>query len=81
MTSEIFYKPMQIKCVDDGVTRTVRVKCYRYNGSFAADTFFSVPANTRVKGRYVPGFIVIDDGVLFFHANTECLPRMTGRAA
>lgn len=37
-----------------------------------ADTFFSIPAHARIKGRYVPGFLTIDTsterGFLVFHA-------------
>lgn len=72
MPSETFYKPMKIRCSDDNVTRTVQVKCYRYNGSFAADTFFSVPAHTRVRGKYVHGFVGNDHGDLFFSAHDVC---------
>jgi hypothetical protein len=70
--SETYYKPMAILCTDDNVTRSVRVKCYRFDGSFAADTFFSVPANTRVRGKYVHGFVGNEDGALYFRAHTVC---------
>lgn len=70
--SETFYKPMQIRCMDDGVTRSVRVKCYCFDGSLAADTFFSVPANTRVRGAYVHGFVGSDEDGLYFSAHTVC---------
>lgn len=75
MASETFYKSMRIKCRDDGATRAVHVKCYRYDGSFAADTFFSVPAHTRVRGRYVHGFVGNEDGELYFSAHTVCKDR------
>ena len=37
---------------EDGVIRTV------YAG--VADTFFSIPAHTRVRGKYVGGFLTVD---------------------
>jgi hypothetical protein len=79
MASETFYKPMRIRCTDDGVTRTVHVKCYRYNGSFASDTFFSVPAHTRVKGRYVHGYVGSEEDGLFFSAHAACKARFASR--
>jgi len=36
------------------------------------DSFFSAPAYTRVKGRYVRGFVMLDDdGVLRFHPDAR----------
>lgn len=32
-----------------------------------ADTFFSVPACTRYKGRYIGGFFTMDGGACKFH--------------
>jgi hypothetical protein len=75
--SETFYKSMQVRCEFDGVIRTVRVKCYCFDGSFAADTFFSVPANTRVKGRYVHGYVTSEGGLLEFRAHTSCQDRLS----
>lgn len=74
MQSEIFYKAQIVRCLDDGITRSVRIKCYRYDGSFAADTFFSVPANCRVRGKYVHGYVGSDESGLFFSAHTICKP-------
>ena len=71
MTSEIFYAPHRVKCAD-GVTRTARVKCYRFDGSFAADTFFSVPAFVRVKGKTVRGYVGSDESGLHFRAYLYC---------
>lgn len=47
--------------VDTGLRRT----CY---ATSCADTFFSVPACTRIKGRHVSGFFALDDsgGIQFF---------------
>lgn len=61
MTSEIFYKSMPAMCPDAKI-RSVRVRCYRFDGSMAADTFFSVPANLRVRGKYVHGFVTAREG-------------------
>jgi hypothetical protein len=33
-----------------------------------ADTYFSVPAETRVKGKRILGFFSLDDGAITFHA-------------
>ena len=41
-----------------------RLTCY---ASGYADTYFSVPANTRYKGNYVRGYFTSDDGNAFFH--------------
>lgn len=48
-------------CPIDGTT--LRRTCY---ATAYADTFFSIPACTRVRGRYVKGFLTSDDsGVRF----------------
>lgn len=75
MISEVFRKPMRIMCEQDGRIRTVYVKCYRYDGSFAADTFFSVPASCRVRGRYVHGYVSSDDSGLRFNSHNVCKNR------
>ena len=31
------------------------------------DTFFSIPANTRRKGKYIKGFLTTDDDGYIFH--------------
>ena len=49
-------------CPIDGTS--LRLTCY---ASGYADTFFSVPANTRYKGKYVGGFFTTDgDGAVKF---------------
>lgn len=58
--SEIFRKSIPLTC-PDGVVRTARVKSYRYDGSPAADTWFSVPASIRVRGKYIVGYMTVDD--------------------
>lgn len=60
MPSEFYYRPIKALC-QDGKVRTVRVKAYRYDGSLAADTAFSVPAHCRVAGRYVAGYVTGDE--------------------
>ena len=67
MRSEIFYKPVRALCAD-GKTRTCRVKCYRYDGSMAADTWFSVPAYVKANGKTVRGYYTSDDTGPQFHA-------------
>lgn len=46
---------------DDGVPRYVRIKG-------EPETFFSIPAATRVNGKTVGGFVTCADGVYAFHA-------------
>lgn len=41
----------------------IRLTCY---ASSHADTFFSVPANTRYRGKHIKGFFTIEDGNIFF---------------
>jgi hypothetical protein len=43
----------------DGVLRTFRVG--------VPDTFFSIPAVGKIKGRYAVGFVMVDADVLTFH--------------
>lgn len=73
--SDYFWKPMRMVCKDDAIVRTVRVKCHNFDGSFAADTFFSVPANTRVKGKYVHGFVSSHEDGLYFCSHNTCKDR------
>lgn len=74
--SETFYRSMRMVCEEDNIIRTVNVKCYCFDGSFAADTVFSVPAHTYVRGCYVSGYVtqVSDadrDGRLMFCAHDK----------
>lgn len=43
---------------------SLRLTCY---ATGYADTYFSVPAETRYKGKRVVGFFSIDDGAIEFH--------------
>lgn len=36
-----------------------------------ADTFFSVPACTRIKGKHVRGVFMMDDGAITFWPDTK----------
>lgn len=50
-----------VNCPIDGTD--LRLTCYATD---VADTFFSIPARTRRKGKHVRGFFTIrDDGVVF----------------
>lgn len=71
--SEIFYKSRPAMC-EDGKVRRVRVKSYRYDGSMAADTFFSVPAHFTYRRKYVRGYVTCEDGELLFYAHNVCQP-------
>jgi hypothetical protein len=55
--AETYYAPLRgVRCAD-GVIRVVHVKRYSYDGSFAADSYFSVPARAHVKGHTITGYI------------------------
>jgi hypothetical protein len=43
-----------------------RLTCY---ATGYADTYFSIPACTRIHGKYVKGFFALDDGAIHFHPN------------
>lgn len=60
---EIYYKPVKAIC-QDKVIRTVYVRSLIYDGSFYADTWFSVPARCKVKGKTVAGYISTTDNEL-----------------
>ena len=44
-------------CPIDGTD--LRLTCY---ASGYADTFFSIPANTRDRGKYIGGYFTMEDG-------------------
>lgn len=46
------------------VGTSLRLTCY---ASGYADTFFSIPANTRHKGKHVSGFFTNDETGVVFH--------------
>jgi hypothetical protein len=41
-----------------------RYTCYAQN---YADTYFSVPAATRIRGKYIRGYFTTDDNGISFH--------------
>ena len=52
----------------------LRLTCY---ATGYADTFFSVPARTKYKGKYVGGFFTMDDGGCIFVPYDRFLERLT----
>lgn len=42
-----------------------------------ADTFFSIPAYTRYKGRYIGGYITVEDGGAIFRPYDRFRNRLT----
>lgn len=60
----------------------LRLTCY---ATGYADTFFSVPACTRYRGRYVRGYFAHDsDGAVEFHvmdASRDAFPQLCGPRA
>jgi hypothetical protein len=53
-------------CPIDGTD--LRLTCY---ATGYADTFFSVPACTRIKGRYVRGYFTLTDGSISFRRTDD----------
>lgn len=49
-------------CPIDGTS--LRYTCY---ATGYADTFFSVPAYTEIRGKYISGFFVLEDDNVIFH--------------
>lgn len=64
---ETFYQARDAKCAD-GATRRAMVKCYSHDGSFAADTWFSVPAYVKANGKTVRGYVSSNEDGLEFRA-------------
>jgi hypothetical protein len=48
-------------CPIDGTD--IRLTCY---ATGYADTWFSVPACTRYRGKYIKGYFALDDGAIVF---------------
>ena len=48
-------------------------RCYTVYAQSAADTFFSIPAATRIHGRIVKGYFgrTRDDGIMFYPFNGQ----------
>lgn len=73
--AKVEHCPVKIKGSEidlvDGVfvdTRVYAIRRYTCYASNYADTFFSVPANTRIKGKSISGFFSLDNG------NVEFIP-------
>ena len=43
-----------------------------------ADTYFSVPACTRYRGRYIKGYFTLDDGAVMFRVLDAYKDRLAG---
>lgn len=54
----------------------LRLTCY---ATGYADTFFSVPACTRHRGRYVSGYFTLEDGAIVFRPHTKHRDRLEGK--
>ncbi len=77
--ADYFRQLFRLAC-EDGATRSVRVRCYVYNGEMAPDTFFSVPADARIGGLYVTGFATTsDDGPLQFSLHNDALAKLRAK--
>ena len=68
--ADIYYGQSVRAVCTDGVTRAATPRRYSYDGSLAADTFFSVPAFVRANGRTVRGYIGNDGEGCYFRAYT-----------
>mgnify|MGYP001293245420 CR=1 FL=1 len=55
----------------------LRLTCY---ASGYADTFFSVPAETRFHGKRITGFFTLDDGAIVFVPYDKFVPYLHGYA-
>ena len=62
--SKYFRKYFRLRC-EDGVTRSIRVRCRCYNGRMSPDTSYSVPADAVIYGVYVTGYVTTLDGEIF----------------
>lgn len=60
-------------CPVDGTA--LRLTCY---ATGYADTFFSVPACTRYRGRYIGGFFSLDNGAIKFVPTLKFADRLGG---
>lgn len=55
---------------------TIRRTCY---ATGYADTFFSVPACSRIAGKYISGFFTTDNGNVHFHPHDGQLEKIDRR--
>jgi hypothetical protein len=64
-----YAKVQNCPVINDGTELARRYTCY---ATGYADTYFSVPACTRIKGKHVRGFFTQDrDGAVLFHAHAQ----------
>ena len=74
--ADYFRKYFRIPC-EDGVTRSIRVRCYCYDGRMAHDTWFSVPADAVIYGVYVTGYVTaLDGGGVQFRVHNSGLAKL-----
>lgn len=60
-------------CPIAGTTPPLRLTCY---ATGYADTYFSVPACTRHKGKYISGYFTMDDGAIEFRVASKHWDRI-----
>lgn len=67
----VCYKLKADAACDDGRSRAAYLRSYWDGQRFASygDTYFTVPAFVRIKGRTVRGYVTGDDGKTQFHAS------------
>lgn len=59
-------------CPIDGTD--IRLTCY---ATAYADTFFSVPAMTRYRGKYIGGYFTLDNGAISFRPYDRYKERLS----
>ena len=61
----------------DGYPENYRLTCY---ATGYADTYWTIPACTRVRGKYIKGYFSLDDdGAIIFNPLTRLPPMPTKR--
>lgn len=85
--SEIMYRPHKVIC-DDGIIRTARVRSYwdGRNWCAYADTWFSVPAYTKARGKTVRGYVTSGDAgprfvAYLYRKNHQAVSRDAGKGS
>lgn len=78
--ADYFRKSIRALC-PDGAVRRVQARAHCFDGSLAPDTYFSVPAGMKYRGKYVHGYLSTDSlrdypaGIRFdFNPHTVCNP-------
>ncbi len=67
------YAKVQNCPIISGTGADIRRTCY---ATGYADTMFSVPAMTRIKGKHIGGFFMLDDGGIKFIPHKRFLDRL-----